>query len=265
MSSFFKICHITYSYPGNKYNTLNDCSLSMKKGELLCILGPNGAGKSTLLNCICGLLTPKQGDIIINNCKISEMTSKNIAKYIGYVQQSQNYSFGYTVIDYVLMGRANNVGLFHKPSDYDCQKAKEAIQLVGIQHLSNAIITEISGGERQLASIARVVAQEPQIILLDEPTSHLDYGNQIRILKLIKTLNKRGYSVLMTTHNPDHCIMLNARVGIFDKAGLLSIGTCEQMLSENILSTIFQAQIKMVYAESVKRKTFVFEGIEDEE
>ena len=263
MSSFVEVRHIIYSYPGNTNNTLNNCSLYMKKGDMLCILGPNGIGKSTLLNCICGLLVPKQGEILINNLNINKMTPRSIAQHIGYVQQSQIYSFGYTIIDYVLMGRANNVGLFHKPSEYDRKKAEDALKLVGINHIATALITEVSGGERQLASIARVIAQEPQIILLDEPTAHLDYGNQIRILKLIKTLNKRGYSILMTTHNPDHCIMLNARVGIFDKTGTLTVGICEQMLSDDKLSELFGARIRMVYAESVKRNTFVFENIED--
>lgn len=263
MNSFVEVRHIIYSYPRNGNNTLNDCSLYMKKGDMLCVLGPNGIGKSTLLNCICGLLVPKQGEVLINNINVNEMTPRSVAQHIGYVQQNQIYSFGYTVIDYVLMGCANNVGLFSKPSKSDHQKAERALQLVGINHIANAVISEVSGGERQLASIARVIAQEPQIILLDEPTSHLDYGNQIRILKLIKTLNKSGYSILMTTHNPDHCIMLNAKVGIFDKTGALNVGTCEQMLTEENLSELFGTQIKMVYAESVKRNTFVFKGIED--
>lgn len=263
MNSFVEICHIFYAYPGNRNNTLNDCSFSLRKGDMLCILGPNGIGKSTLLNCLCGLLVPKQGVITIDNHKISEMSTRNIARYIGYVQQSQINSFGYTVIDYVLMGRANNVKLFHKPTYFDRKIAEEALQLVGIRHLATEVITEISGGERQLASIARVIAQKPQIILLDEPTAHLDYGNQMKILKLINALSKSGYSILMTTHNPDHCLMLNTRVGIFDKTGSLNVGTCEQMLTESRLSELFKTQIKMVYAKSVKRKTFVLGSIEE--
>lgn len=258
MESFLGANHIAYTYPGNTNYTLSDCTFSVNKGDLLCILGPNGSGKSTLLNCLCGLLTPTMGEILLMGKNIHEMSPKHIAQSIGYVPQSQYSAFGYTVMDYVLMGRAYKIGLFEKPSKIDREIAGEALTVVGIAHLANSFLTEISGGERQLVSIARIITQKPQIILLDEPTAHLDYGNQIKMLKLIKKLNQRGFFVLVTTHNPDHCIMLNSQVGILDKTGVLHVGSSEEMLSDDILSKLFGTKIHMIYADIVKRNTFVF-------
>lgn len=257
MESLFCANHIAYIYPGNTYYTLSDCTLSINKGDLLCILGPNGSGKSTLLNCLCGLLTPTKGEILLMKKSIHEMSPKSIAQCIGYVPQNQYSAFGYTAMDYVLMGRASTIGLFEKPSKADREVAEEALAVVGIAHLANSFLSEMSGGERQLVSIARVISQKPQIILLDEPTAHLDYGNQIKMLKLIKKLNRYGFFILATTHDPNHCVMLNSQVGILDKTGVLHVGTNEEMLSDDILSKLFGTKIHMVYADIVKRNTFV--------
>ena len=148
-----------------------------------------------MLNCSCGLLVPQKGSVLLNGINIRHMTQRDIARTIGYVQQYQHSAFPHTVFDYVLMGRASNVGLFHKPNDEDYAVAEEAIDIMGLNHLKEAAVTEISGGERQQAAIARAVAQKPKVIFFDEPTAHLDYGNQLHTLRLISNLQKNGFAI----------------------------------------------------------------------
>jgi len=180
MDNVIEIKDISFVYPQARRQILDKCTLNIGHGELVSILGPNGAGKSTLLNCACNLLTPQSGEVLLNGKNIKRLDQRDIAKVIAYVQQYQQSAFSHTVFDYVLMGRANNIGLFQKPTDLDKIKVNDALCQMGIAHLSEAAITEISGGERQQAAIARAIVQDPQVIFFDEPTAHLDYGNQIR-------------------------------------------------------------------------------------
>lgn len=253
MGSIIEIRNILFSYPHARRTILNDCSLTVNSGDLVTILGPNGAGKSTLLNCGCGLLRPLAGEIFMNGQRIQHMAQRDIAKVIGYVQQSHHFAFPHTVMDYVLMGRASHIGLFQKPSEEDRAIALQAIKRMGILSLCDAPITEISGGECQQAAIARAVAQQPQVIFFDEPTAHLDYGNQIQTLRLINSLRREGFAVVMTTHNPDHCMMLGGRVAILDREGHLEVGTVESILSEERLSRIYNAKIHLIYNSVVDR------------
>lgn len=252
---------ISFHYPQNKYETLRECSLTVDAGDLISILGPNGAGKSTMLNCSCGLLVPQKGSVLLNGINIRHMTQRDIARTIGYVQQYQHSAFPHTVFDYVLMGRASNVGLFHKPNDEDYAVAEEAIDIMGLNHLKEAAVTEISGGERQQAAIARAVAQKPKVIFFDEPTAHLDYGNQLHTLRLISNLQKNGFAIVMTTHNPDHCMMLGGRVAILNKEGHLESGTVDNMLTEQKLQSVYNVNLHLTYIESAGRTACIPEGL----
>lgn len=249
--------HITFSYTKEASPVLNNCSFSVEEGELVSILGPNGAGKSTLLNCCCGLLKPQSGTITLQGRNILNLSVREIARIVGYVQQYQSSSFAYTVFDYVLMGCATKVGLFQKPGEQEKEIARQVLEETGISHLSQAHITEISGGERQQAAIARALAQQPRVILFDEPTAHLDYGNQIRVLHMLTALQEKGYAVVMTTHNPDHCLMLKGKVAILDQNGVLSTGTYEEMIQDNTLNSIYKADIKVIDSPVAGRKVCI--------
>ena len=253
MAHLIEVKGIGFHYPQSPREILQDCSLTIDKGELVSVLGPNGAGKSTLLNCCCGLLFPQKGEVLINGRSVRTMDPREIAKNISYVQQTQKSSFPHTVYDYVLMGRASNVGLFQKPGPEDRRIAEEALEKMHLSRLAEKAITEISGGERQQAAIARAVAQQPQAILFDEPTAHLDYGNQIRTLRLISSLRDQGFAVLMTTHNPDHCMMLGGRVAILNRDGCLETGTVRDVLTEEKLCAVYNSEIHLEYVESVGR------------
>jgi iron complex transport system ATP-binding protein len=131
------------------------------------------------------------------------------------------------------------------------------LEQMGIIHLADKPYTEISGGERQQVTIARAIVQQPQIILFDEPTAHLDFGNQVRIVKMIKYLSSQGFAILMTTHTPDHVIMLGDRAGIFDRNGKMTFGNTEDIMKEDILSSVYKTDLRLVYIEEIGRLTCV--------
>lgn len=250
----YEVKNLSFTYNGDKEKTLDNCSLSLGEGEILTILGPNGAGKSTLLNCMCGLLNYQAGEIRLCGDELKSLRPKEIASRVGYVQQNNTPVFGYSVFHYVLMGSAPRVSLLGKPSPSDRKKAYEALCSLGIEALANKPYTEISGGERQQAQIARAIVQEPKVILFDEPTAHLDFGKQLVILRRIKDMAKMGYGAVMTTHNPNHAILLGGRVAILKKDGTLEIGHAKSLLTEEKLKSIYKTELKISYVDSFGRE-----------
>ena len=230
-----------------------DVSFTLKSGQVLSILGPNGSGKSTLLNCLAGLLHLKTGEIVLDGKSQRSLSARDIAKVIGYVPQSQLPIYGYSVRDFVVMGRAPYIGVMSTPGESDYRLADEAIESMGISHLSDRPYTDISGGERQQATIARVIVQKPRIIMMDEPTSALDFGNQMRVISMIGQLAAEGYTIIMTTHTPDHAIMLDDTVALMDRSGTLRVGRTDAIMHEGLLSEIYRTDVKLVYVEEVGR------------
>ncbi|MCQ4637058.1 ABC transporter ATP-binding protein [Anaerovorax odorimutans] len=248
-----EVKNASFSYKGGRI-IFHDVNLSLHKGEIFTILGPNGAGKSTLLNSIVRLLKLNEGEILLNGKTITSMRERDIAKMIAYVSQSSMSTFDYSVREYIVMGRAAHIGIFGKPGKEDYAIADAIIEKMNIQHLSQKLYMQISGGERQQACVARALVQQPEIIIFDEPTSALDYGNQLKTLALIRELSEHGYGVIMTTHNPDHVILLGGTAGILDRGGRMKSGPAEEMLDETYLSELYRANLKLVYVDDVKRK-----------
>lgn len=249
----FEVKDVSYTYPGAGQKTLDHCSLTLQEGETLSILGPNGAGKSTLMNCMCGLLAPQEGEILLCGKNVGTLSVKQVAKLVGYVQQNHTPVFGYTVLNFVMMGCAPHLGLFQKPSSRDRKKAMEALEDLGIAHLAEKPYTDISGGERQQVTIARAIVQNPKVILFDEPTAHLDFGKQLLILRMIKNMSEKGYAAVMTTHNPDHAILLGGMVAVVDQSGKMEKGPVEAIITEKRLSQIYQANLRLPYVHEFKR------------
>ncbi|MDR3353872.1 MAG: ABC transporter ATP-binding protein [Synergistaceae bacterium] len=241
-----------FRYKGEKY-IFKDVSFSLEEGQILSIIGPNGSGKSTLLNCLAGLLKLDTGEITLEGKSIASLKAREIAKIIGYVPQNHSPAYGYTVHDFVVMGRAPHLGIFASPGGREYEIAWQALESIGITHLAGRPYTEISGGERQQATIARVIAQQPNIIMMDEPTSSLDYGNQMLIVKLIRKLASEGYAVIMTTHTPDHAIMLDDTVALMDRSGGLNVGSTEDIMNEDALKHVYRVNLKLVYVEQAGR------------
>ena len=248
--------NLSFSYD-KKRTIFHDVSFTLDKGEVLSILGTNGAGKSTLLNCLANLLKPQSGDIFLNGTSIREMHMREVAKAIGYVPQVHVPTYDFTVRDFTVMGRSPYIGAFGNPSKKDYEIADEALARMNIYHLRDKLYTEISGGERQQVTIARALTQQPQIILLDEPTAHLDYGNQFRVVQMIAQLADEGYALIMTTHNPDHAIILNGKVAILNREGVLGVGQDSDTLSGETLSELYGLSIKTVYDPDAGRNVCV--------
>jgi iron complex transport system ATP-binding protein len=167
-------------------------------------LGPNGVGKSTLFKCILSLLRSYSGDILLDGVSTRSLTERQIARSIAYIPQAHGPVFPYSVLDVVLMGAAGSHRFFALPRSEDEQYALAQLEALGIADMADRDYSLLSGGERQLVLIARALAQRAQILVMDEPTANLDYGNQVRVMEHITNLSRRGYGVLLSTHNPEH-------------------------------------------------------------
>lgn len=234
-----------FSYTSTGKTVFEDIHLQVEKGQILCILGPNGVGKTSLLKCLSGLHRLTEGIVYCKGRDLETLRRGQVAKIIAHVPQMHAPVFAYSVFDTVLMGRTPYLGFFSFPSAKDEQIARNAIESLGIAHLADTPYTEISGGERQLVLFARVLAQEPEVIVLDEPTSHLDYGNQLKMLSLIHQLAGKGSAVVMTSHNPDHAFMVADRVGIMFDRRIEECGTPMEVITEELLLKIYGVQVHL--------------------
>ena len=237
---------VEFSYDKNR-KIIKDISFAVKPGNLLCILGPNGSGKSTLLRCINGLNRIKDNSIFINGKDINNLKSVEIARLIAYLPQIHNYSFPYTVSDIVLMGRAPYIKIFDRPSKKDKIIASEAMETLGILSIKEQLYTKLSGGQLQLVLLARALAQKPEILLLYEPTAHLDLFYQAKILKMIKKLSERGISIIMTSHFPDHAIISSGNVALLKEGKIIAFGHITEVINEINLKHTYGIEVRIIH------------------
>ena len=254
-----EIKNLNFSY-GQK-QVLADVCLSIARGETLSILGPNGAGKTTLLSIIAGLLKPPEGSVVYDGKLYKEMNPQQMAALVGYVPQFIVPAFDYSVIDYVVTGCAPQIGTFQRPGPAHYEKAAQSIREMGIEHLAEKSYKQISGGERQQVSIARVLTQCPAYILMDEPTSHLDYGNQVRVLNTILQMAKNGFGVVFTTHHPDQALLIGGKTAIIDRSGKLISGESGDLVNEEFLSELYGIRINISSPELAGRKVCFVPGL----
>ena len=224
-------------------DVLAGISLSYDSPQPLCILGANGAGKSTLLRCIVGELRRHSGSVLLDGCPISAFNARQLARKLAYIPQSHTATFSFPVIDVVTMGRTSWMRYFSSPSAEDKAAAAEALEYLGISHLGLRPYTEISGGERQLVMIAAALTQQPELILFDEPTSHLDFGNQHRFLILVRRLAEKGIGVLMTTHFPDHALALNGRTVLLRDGHIHATGLAKEVITADNMRVLYNIDI----------------------
>lgn len=254
----YEIKDLVFSY--NKQKTiLNNINLEINQGELLCVLGKNGSGKSTLFKCLLGLLKTDSGEILLDNKNLKDIKEKDIAKLVGYVSQNNDSTFGFTVYEYVLMGLASNIGMFSHPGKDEELAVDKILNEMNLYQFKDRKFNELSGGERQQVAIARAIVSQPKIILFDEPTAHLDYSNQIKILRMIKDLSNKGYAIVITTHDPNHAIMLNGKVALLNNDGQIIKGSVEELITENMLKDIYGTDLKIRYIEEFKRNVCIYQ------
>ncbi len=218
---------------------LDGLSFALHPGELLCVLGANGVGKTTMFRSILGFLPLLGGSILADGEEISGLTRSALAKKIAYVPQYHTPPFPYTVFDVVLMGRNAHLNSLAVPGEKDKDIALEMIERMGISHLKDEVYTEISGGERQLTLIARALAQKAAYILMDEPASNLDFGNQVRMLRTLKSLAKDGIGVCFTSHYPAHALMTDASVLAIEGKRQNVRGRAKDVITEELLHRMY--------------------------
>lgn len=256
MSVQMQLVKVGFSYNGNR-QIFSDISFEVKTGEIVCLLGPNGIGKTTLLTCMAKLREPNQGRILINGEDMTGLSTKDVARVIGYVPQTLMPSFDFTVLDYVVTGSAPWLGTFEKPKTEHYERAEQALIQMEIDHLRDKPYTRISTGELQQVSIARAIAQRSRLILMDEPTAHLDHGNQIKVLRIVKNLAAEGYGIVLTTHNPDQVLLLEAMVAVIDRQARFHFGSWQDILTEKLLSDLYGIEMRLIEVAGIQRKLCV--------
>ncbi|MDR1573166.1 MAG: ABC transporter ATP-binding protein, partial [Clostridiales Family XIII bacterium] len=229
--------HLSVSY--GPHEVLRDVSFTAAEGECLSVLGPNGVGKSTLFKCLLGLLAARSGRALIEQKPIVGMRRADAAKLIAYIPQSVTPAFNYTVLDTVLMGVANRVPAFQGPSDAHREKAMDILTGLGVAHLCDRGCGRISAGERQLTLLARALVQDARTLVMDEPTANLDYGNSFRVMERVASLAERGYTVIFSTHEPDHALRYAKTVLALKDGAVLSWGAPKSVLTEETLSSLY--------------------------
>ncbi len=249
-----KVKEVTVGYNG--IPVLKGVSCSLNVGEVLCLLGPNGSGKTTLFKTILKLRQPFTGTISINGNNISKWTYDKIASYIGYIPQNYSPIFPYTAFEMVLMGRTPRLNWWSTPKSKDLKVATESMKTLNILHLKDKIFTKISGGERQLVLIARALAQQTKLLIMDEPTNNLDFGNQTLILNQIKKLSQKGMAIIMATHYPEHAFLYADKTLMIKDGNVLAYGKSSDALSEENLRKLYDVDLKLMSVANDKYPNF---------
>jgi iron complex transport system ATP-binding protein len=236
---------VWFSYNGASHAVLRDLSLTIPAASVTTILGPNGSGKSTLLLILLGLLVPQQGEVFIAGRRRDDYPQPAMGRLIGLVPQEEQFPIGLSALEYVLLGRAPHLGILDRPGETDYQIALEALDLAGLIALKDRPVALMSGGERQLVTIARALAQRPRILLLDEPTSHLDLANTRRILRLLRELTQGGVTVVFTTHDPNAAATA-ADYAVLIKGGQIpAVGRVEEVFTVENLSQTYGVPVEI--------------------
>jgi iron complex transport system ATP-binding protein len=245
------VADLAFGYRGTPIG--RDVSWSIGAGEVLCLLGPNGSGKTTLLKTLLGLIPAHGGTITLDGRALTGFSRAELARRVGYVPQAHTAFFPFTVREVVLMGRAARVGLFSAPSAHDRDAARRALEALGIAHLADRTYTTISGGERQMTLIARALAQEPQILVMDEPTASLDFGNQAHVIDRVATLAAGGLAILLSTHDPDHAFACADRVALLRGGSLIALGPPQETLTAGMLKRLYGIDVTVTYVGEIGR------------
>jgi len=225
---------------------VKNVSLSLLSGQLTAFIGPNGAGKTTLLRLLAGLWQPTEGSVTFNGRELQLFHRQALAQNITFVPQNTHIGFAITVKDIVMMGRNPHLKRFQHETDYDHECAKKAMIKTDVLHLANRLITDLSGGERQRVVIARSLATEANIILLDEPTASLDIAHSLEVLDLSKELAREGKTVAFSIHDINHAMRYANQIALVHKGSLFDFGLPEKVLTDEAIGEVFGVCVERV-------------------
>lgn len=236
------VSHLSFSYEED-HPVLSDLSFTIGDGRMVCLLGPNGAGKSTLFKTILRLLPNYEGEIFLDGVSTRGLSIAQMAHRIAYIPQSGAPTFNYTMFEMVLMGTTAGLSRLSSPGERQREMVKEAMQRLGIWHLADRGFARVSGGERQLALIARALVQETRVLIMDEPTANLDYGNAIRVLEQIQQLAGSGYTILQATHQPDQAFLFADEVLALKDGRILAQGSPREVIDSRLIETLYGVHV----------------------
>jgi len=242
MSALLRIKNLTGGY--HSEDVIRNLSLDVNRGDFLIIIGPNGSGKTTLLRLLTRALTPRQGEVLYENKIIAQMELKEFCRKAAFVSQDISTSFSFTVMELVLMGRIPHLKRLQSESKKDIEMALEKLALTGTLNLKNKRIDELSAGDRQRVVIARALAQEPELLFLDEPTAHLDIGHQVQALDLLKRLNREdSLTIVMIMHDLNLASAYSGRMVLLDKGEIFKAGSPEEVLTYQNIETVYKTVV----------------------
>lgn len=247
-----EVTDLRFSYVSGE--VLKGVTFTAKSGELTSILGPNGVGKSTLFRCMLGLLRCYTGSIRIDGTETSEYSARELARHVAYIPQSHAPAFNYSVFNMVLMGTTSQLSPLASPGQKQRDAAERALEMVGITALRNKGYARISGGERQLVLVARALVQEAKVLVLDEPTANLDYGNQLHVMEVVRGLTDRGYTVIQSTHNPEQAFLFSHNIVALQDGRLLAQGAPSEVLTEELMKQLYGVDVRVssLYGDRVR-------------
>lgn len=237
-----EICNVSFSY-GN-HAVLDDISFSVRPGELVAILGSNGVGKSTLFRCMLGLLSGYSGSVSLGELEIRSLSRAQIARAIAYIPQAASPAFDFTALDVALMGSTSHLTGLSSPKAQHVALAKEMLEEMGVAHLANRGYSHLSGGERQLVLLARALVQQAKILVMDEPTANLDYGNQQRVMAKVRGLTDQGYTVILSSHDPNQTLLYASRVLALRQGKVYVDGSPSEVLTGEVLSSLYGVPVE---------------------
>lgn len=234
---------LDFGFPGHTVGRGLACAL--EAGEVVCLLGPNGSGKSTLMRTLLGLQARLAGEVTLDGRDLASWGAAERARRLAWVPQAADSFFDFSLREIVEMGRTAHRGVFASPGAKDRKVAADALERLGISSLADRPIHAVSGGERQLALIARALASEAGYLVMDEPTANLDYGNQARVLEEIARLGQEGIGVLVSTHHPEHAFRIASRVLLLARGRLVAQGPTGATLTSAALSSLYGRPIEV--------------------